>query len=141
MRHQERQTALFRKGVPAPIKSPEATVSGARLAAALPPGVVEPFACHSLPLSKQLSGKKACKETKGLEQGGDTLLFIATVPTHRCQECKGSILSGAWLSSVQSIPSQSWDRQWLHLHPDAGVSALLTSGGLTSFPDAGSVYS
>lgn len=38
------------------------------------------------PPHKQLSGKKACTQEKGLEQIGDTLQFIATTLPYRCQE-------------------------------------------------------
>lgn len=72
----------------APSRSPKETVSGAGLAVILLPSSVGPQASHHLfvcHLTGSSLASKACKPTKGAEQGEDTLLFIATIPTHGSQ--------------------------------------------------------
>lgn len=72
----------------ASIESPEETISDPGLPLSLSGHygpIHTPQPPHRL-LCKQLSGEKAGEETKGLEQGGDALLFIVPVPTHGCQE-------------------------------------------------------
>lgn len=103
-----------------------------------PSGHRGPVTHHSFLITyfaSSLSVERAGKETKGLEQGGDTLLFIVAVPTHGCQESDGGapyrVPDGAAFSAGPG----------LHLHPGTGVSALLTSGALTSFPGTGAEFS
>lgn len=81
-----------------------------------------------------------CQESTLVGIGLGVCRGHAAFPSHGPQAlaAKGA-LSDALLSSAQ--PDLGWDRQRLHPHPVTGVTALLTSGTLTSFPGTGTVFS